>query len=592
MKIKYKLLAIILSLLVIFAISGSINLETWGIDFSQSNSVIWVILLAFIYFIANKCFEIKDKRLHITSIIFSIILSTMYILGEIVNKYLDLSMILSTGKFLVFYIAKWLGIIFIIYLSIVLLFNFLNKKNEKENTSKEWKIFKPIKTNYFIYWAIICIAYIPYLLTYFPGTATPDSLSQILQGLGETDLSNHHPILHTAIIGIFMRIGGALGNYNIGIALYSITQMIIVSAIFAYAVYYMNKKNVPVILRVIALIYYAFYPVHSIYSITMWKDILFALCMLLFTIILTELIQNKEEFFKSKKKIILFTISMIFVILFRNNGLYAVLLTMPFVLVFARKYYKPLLISFFIVILFYSVLWKGIVFKAFNIQEGSIVEALSVPMQQIARVVNSKEEKLTDEEKEQIHKFWPIDNLGEIYDPRLSDNVKWSADVEQLKENKGEFIKLWLKLFVKYPITYVESFLCNSYGYWYPEASSWVIAKHIDSESVPDSQSLNLEQKPIIEGKLINKLSDLTEKRNVPVLSMVFSIGFAMWLVFIQMAYIIYKKKYKLLIIFVPILALWLTNLASPVYCEFRYMYSLFTCLPILLFAVNKNEEK
>ena len=468
----------------------------------------------------------------------------------------------------------------------------MNKKTQNKEQAKEWKIFKPSKINYFIYLAIIFIAYVPYFLAHFPGLATPDSLTQILQGVGIYDLTNHHPVLHTAIIGIFMKIGGVLENYNIGIALYSIIQMLSVSAIFAYAVYYMVKKNVPVILRAIALIYYAFYPVHSIYSITLWKDIPFALCMLLFTIILIELIQNKEEFFKLKKNIILFTVSMIFVILFRNNGLYVVLLTMPFVLVFARKYYKPLLISFFIVILFYSVLWKGIVFKAFNIQEGSIVEALSVPMQQIARVVNSKEEKLTDEEKEQIHKFWPIDNLGDIYDPRLSDNVKWSADAEQLKENKGEFIELWLKLFVKYPVTYVESFLCNSYGYWYPEACNWVIAKHIETDNVPDSQVLNLEEKPIIEGKLINKLSDLTEKRNVPVLSMVFSIGFAMWLVFIQMAYIIYKKKYRLLIIFVPILALWLTNLASPVYCEFRYMYSLFTCLPILLFAVNKNEEK
>ena len=119
-----------------------------------------------------------------------------------------------------------------------------------------------------------------------------------------------------------------------------------------------------------------------------------------------------------------------------------------------------------------------------------------------------------------------------------------------------------------------------------------MIARYAQIEDRPEVEDLKLEKTPIIEGKLINKIWDLTERRNVPVLSMVFSIGFAMWLVFIQMAYIIYKKKYKLLIIFVPILALWLTNLASPVYCEFRYMYSLFTCLPILLFVVNKNEEK
>lgn len=468
----------------------------------------------------------------------------------------------------------------------------MNKKIENREKLKEWKFLKPTKLNYFLYLGLIFIAYIPYFLAFYPGLTTPDSLTQIAQGVGNSSLSNHHPLLNTLIIGLFIKIGGAVGNYNIGNALYTITQMLVVSAVFAYAVYYMNKKNVPVVLRLIALIYYAIYPIHAAYSVTMWKDIPFALCMLLFTIIVTELIQNKEEFFESKKKIILLTVSMIFVILFRNNGLYVVLITMPFILAFARKYYKQLLISFFIVLVFYSVLWKGIFFKVLNVEEVSAVEALSVPMQQIARVVNCKEEKLTEAEKEQIHKFWPIDNLGEIYDSRLSDNVKWAADVNQINENKGEFISLWTKLLIKYPITYIESFLCNCYGYWYPEAYNWVIARYAQIEDRPEVEELKLEKTPIIEGKLINKIWDLTEKRNVPVLSMVFSIGFAMWLVFIQMAYIIYKKKYKLLIIFVPILALWLTNLASPVYCEFRYMYSLFTCLPILLFVVNKNEEK
>ena len=423
--------------------------------------------------------------------------------------------------------------------------------------------------------------------------ATSDSISQIIQGVGIWTLSNHHPVLHTAIIGVMMQIGALIGNYNIGVMLFSILQMLATSAIFAYSVYYMSKKNVPVILRLIALIYYAFYPVHSMYSITMWKDIPFALCMLLFTISLTELIENKEAFFKSKKKLILFTITMILVILFRNNGIYVVILTMPFILVFARKYYKKVLIIFLIVILFYSVIWKGIAFKIFNVQEGSMVEALSIPMQQIARVVSSKKDQLTEEEKEQIRKFWPKDNLDEIYNPRLSDNVKFSVDAKQIEENKMEFISLWFKLFIKYPITYVESFLCNCYGYWYPEASNWIIARHLEGDSLPDAESLNLKETPVIEGKIIKKLGNLTEERKIPILSMVFSIGFAMWLVFIQLAYIIYKKKYKLLIIYIPILALWLTNLASPVFCEFRYIYSLFTCLPILLFAVRpKNEEK
>ena len=72
---------------------------------------------------------------------------------------------------------------------------------------------------------------------------------------------------------------------------------------------------------------------------------------------------------------------------------------------------------------------------------------------------------------------------------------------------------------------------------------------------------------------------------------MFFSIGFAFWIVLFLLCYCIYKKNYKYILIFVPILALWLTNLASPVCGEFRYMYSLFTCLPIYFSVIYINKE-
>ena len=398
-------------------------------------------------------------------------------------------------------------------------------------------------------------------------------------------MSNHHPLFNTFVIGIFANLGGLFENYNIGIAMYSIVQMLALSGIFAYTVYYMAKKEVPLSLRVITLIFYALYPVHALYSITMWKDIPFAISMLLFTIFITEIVTNKEKFFESKANLLLFAISILLVLLFRNNGIYVVILTAPFIFVFARKYYKQLIVVFVSVLLIYSALWKCLIFNILKVQEGSIVEALSIPLQQIARVVNEHSDELTEEEMDTINKFWKIDNLGEIYDPRLSDNVKWAIDDKILSDNKGEFIKLWLGLFIKYPITYVESFLCNSYGYWYPEASNWVVARTIYQPENESEQIPGLKQTPIIEGNIIKQIDSYIEKRSVPVLSMIFSIGFAMWLVFGQITYIIYKIQYKFLLLFVPILFLWLTNLASPVFCEYRYIYSLFTCLPMLLFV-------
>ena len=54
---------------------------------------------------------------------------------------------------------------------------------------------------------IIFISWIPYFIIYYPGIISPDSYSQIQQVFGDLALNDHHPILHTAIIGFFVRIG-------------------------------------------------------------------------------------------------------------------------------------------------------------------------------------------------------------------------------------------------------------------------------------------------------------------------------------------------------------------------------------------------
>ena len=81
--------------------------------------------------------------------------------------------------------------------------------------------------------------------------------------------------------------------------------------------------------------------------------------------------------------------------------------------------------------------------------------------------------------------------------------------------------------------------------------------------------------------------------KNLPILSMIFSIGAQFWLIVILLGFQIYKRRYKNILIYIPILVLWLTCVASPVYNEFRYAYPIFTTLPIdicLSFMQNKEE--
>ena len=51
-----------------------------------------------------------------------------------------------------------------------------------------------------------------------------------------------------------------------------------------------------------------------------------------------------------------------------------------------------------------------------------------------------------------------------------------------------------------------------------------------------------------------------------------------------------YKKEYKYILLYLPIFVLWLTCIASPVFCEYRYAYPIFTSI-LLYISLNVTKE-
>lgn len=581
------IITVIFSILATISINMNMSKELSFMQSFSGNSIICIIILIALYNFIAKALKIKDKRLIICVSIISIIFATFEVVGFSINNYMDLSGIFENGNTIIKAIFKWLGDCVLIYSVIAILFNFLNKRKNSTIKIIEPKFFTANKKSFFIIWAIIFIAWIPYFLRYYPGLTTSDSMAEIYQAIGMSTLSNHHPVIHILLIYICMNLGNIISSYNLGVALYSITQMLIMSAIFSFGIYYMAKRNMPLSTRIITLLFYALYPVHALFSIIMWKDVLFAGVMLLFTICIAEIYVNTEKFLKSKLLNALFVITILLVILFRNNGLYVVVLLLPFLIFAYKKYWKRILAIFMIAIITTSVI-KGPIFEILNIEEGQVREALSVPMQQLARVEKYNSDTLTNEEKDSIHKFIQTDKIAELYNPVLSDPIKNNFNSQAFSDNKQEFISLWVGLFFKYPMEYIESFLCNSYGYWYPEAAHWVANRTVESNDI------GIENSPRISGKLVEKADSLIERRDLPLISMFFSIGFTFWIIVICFMYSIYTKKYKQLLIYLPTLLLWITTLASPVFCEYRYVYTMFTCIPLLIATVNletKNKE-
>ena len=149
-----------------------------------------------------------------------------------------------------------------------------------------------------------------------------------------------------------------------------------------------------------------------------------------------------------------------------------------------------------------------------------------------------------------------------------------------------QYLLLNVKLFSHYPHYYIESLMCNTSWYWFPEKH-----KNIFDKGVIVNE-LGIEEKTLIKSSILDKLDSLTEKRHIPVIGMFFSAGFTLWILLILIFYIIYSKKYRLLFTLLPFIFNYLIILAGPSNAEFRYIIPMYMSLTIMYGCVINEIKK
>ena len=567
---------------ILLALIGStVNLD-YNLPFRDSfnyNSINITLVLMLFYLLHEKLSKRSKNSNFIISIIIGSIISLLHVLGFGIYYYNSLDFIFYNFSCFLKFILKYCYYSFIYISFINTLYEYISTKSFKSK-EKDFKLLGSNRKDYLVRTIIIILFYLPYFLNEFPGIFTIDSVNEMNYSVTSlNNLVNHHPVFHIYLIALFIKIGFVFSkSINAGIALYSVVQMLVCSFIFSYIISFLDEYKVNRMIKLIAFFFILLYPPFAAYSITMWKDIPFALGMVLFVAQMIRVFTSKD-YLKSKYNILKILLLSIIVVLFRNNGIYVIVISFIIYTMFNKANRKIFAFITLFMITFYIVL-KGPIFTLLNITDGPKREALSVPIQQIARTYKYKEQELSNHDKIIIHKYIKNKDIANNYYPLISDNIKNTFDEELFSRNKKDFIVLWAKLFVKYPQLYFESFFIGSMGYWYPEVDNWVIENWFDYK---ENNFLRYNKKPLVKIKLVDIIKKSTNERKIPIISLLFSIGFAFWILLLLLGYVLYTKNYNLIFVFVPLLVLWLTTTASPVWCEYRYIYSLFTSMPLLL---------
>ncbi len=455
------------------------------------------------------------------------------------------------------------------------------------------KFFEKSYMSYLCLALLFFLCWLPAFLSNFPGIVTSDAGWQWGMATGIYPISSHHPPLHTLLIWLSQHISMLFTNGNLNstlaVSIYSIIQMLILSLAFAYTVKFLYSQHISKYLFIFSILFYALFPLNALASIDMTKDVIFSMSILILTVQIYKIYQTDGFWINNNTHFICLFISFAAVLLLRSNGFMVVLITAFILDISYHKNVKRYSTIFILILILCLV--KGPVYNNLGITKGNITEALGMPINQIANIIVN-EEYIDENDLKLINEVLPIDTIKNIYSPYYSDPIKFHENFNSqiIVENKSAYFKLWIKLLLNYPLRCLEASANLTIGYWYPGVSKGAISYDVYNKSAT-LLTIDAKAHPTIFKESLYDYFIGIDVRNNVFLSWIFSIGNIVILVFFCLQRLCYKKSIRKITIILPTIIVWLSLLfATPSYCETRYVYSLFFCLPVYL-TIILNEH-
>ena len=457
------------------------------------------------------------------------------------------------------------------------------------------------------------LCWLPVLLAVYPGFFVYDAQEEWLQ-VASRNFTTHHPLVHVLLLGgIVCAVHKVTDSYNLGIACYMTVQMLIVSGCFTYLLVFMRRRKVAKGVRIASLVYFAFFPVIVMFTLCSAKDTIFTAALLMLLLALIDLGSDSGRFFASRNQMALFVLSALAMMLFRKNGVYAFAVMALILLLYVnKKFYsgktirdsheeaqRPYLrkMALLLAIIFASYFMiNSVLILALHAKNEENQEILTVPIQQLARTYKFNPEAFDPEDVAALHAVLPEEALV-LYNPKLSDPVKVHFRNNVYAANKTRYAKLWLKIGLRKPLSYINAWLMNSYGFWYPDTVIDVYSGNTVFTFTYDESSYfgyEVEEPGYRDSKIpwldkaYRKLSLEISQEKVPIYSMLYSPGGIFWGIAFVFAYMLYRKKYHIVVPYLMVLIVWLTVILGPTYLP-RYVLIFWFGIP--LFAAMLLEE-
>lgn len=609
------------------------------LSFYNINTFYWLGLTILIYILllakdSATSLEIKSK-VNSINFVFKIIAAAVfafYLIVDIVLHQVDyLGQVSYPLSLIITIILKFGALTYLTFLILDCFITLIERhhfKLSKIRTQKQNFSF----TKSFL---LILLLWLPYLIVLFPGTTTWDTTNQLIEffNVGSlhsiTDvypiahyliphnaihLTDHHNLFVTLLYGECQKIGLTLfHSSSIGFFIVTLIQTLLLIYAMTYNLKVLWKYSRSTKLTRIFLLIYGLFPLFPIYAQYQVKNTLYCAFFLLYICLLIELYFNQNKL-KSKKWQILFIIDAFGQLLTEKYAIYVLILSFGVSVLCYHKYWKRLSLILLLPILVFKIGISSIGYSAMHVVPGDPIESYGVMLQQTSLYLKKHPNDVSRSEYKTLNRVFNVSALKDISSPEYVDPLKSSGIYKHppvykfktvTKRNLTDYKKVWLQMFIKHPVTYLEAGLNMGYMYLDFNAKQPMFFENTITDFLP----LKNQKTKVLRTKY-GKIEATTNKTFEPVRTTItYVMNFAeafpftsiflngntlIWLVILMfLAIIQITQKLVAINVFFPLLIQMPIFLISPLDNSQRYMFPIiFTFIAYLIFLLLiKNKE-
>ena len=409
---------------------------------------------------------------------------------------------------------------------------------------------------------------------------------------------NHHPYFVQLIHALFFTIGEEIGHLSVGFFLLALLSIIFSSAIILYGIRLMQHAKLSRRLLIAFAITYALFPLYPYLSINPTKDGLFAYTFLLYLFTLFELYITDAQCLNNKRFLILHAVTILFLCLTRHQGIYIVFVECVLLLLCYKSNWKGIILMTVPSLCLVST-YNNVLLPFINVEPAGKQEVYGSLFQQTAFYLRQHPDDVTTSEISAVNKVLNSDTIVAKYVIDTTDPVKngykynpWyrlyigapsifrhidhSHEAEDLKAYRSA----WFSMGLRHPLTYLEASLAISAGFFYN-------FNRLLLETEPKWAENGAATTPEYRFVHFNKAARIYNNRiyswfKYPILNWIIAIPYYNWAAIFFIGILFYRKDFKGLIVFLPILlSLGILLICPMVYG--RYSYPIAMGLPLLV---------